>query len=155
MHAMKKTFVVPLLVILAASLLCSGCEIKFASASEEIYITPSAARVLKGDSVAFKAEGGYSYRWSLKEPDWGSLSSARGPKTVYTSRYDPRDGGKTDATLETQFLFLESYIAEAGTDGDGTTTNGTITVLSSAEAQITHVSRCDTCCDDDDCDDED
>lgn len=152
---MKKIIAIPLLTLLAAAILCIGCEIKFGSATEELFITPSVADVLKGHSVAFKAIGGYSYRWSLKEPTWGFLSSGRGPRTVYTSRYDPRESSKSETTLDTQILYLESYIAEAG-PGDGTTTNGAITVLATAQAQITHVSRCDTCCDDeDDCDDDD
>jgi len=152
MRDMKKTVIIPVLLVIVVALLCAACEITFSSATEEIFITPSAVTILKNNSMAFKAIGGYSYRWSIKEPTWGSLSSARGPKTVYTSRYDPRDGTKTDSTQQdTQILYLESYIAEAGPDGgDGSTTNGSITVLATAEAQITHVSRCDDeeCADD-------
>ncbi len=99
--------------VLACGLL--GCETE--SAAQRVRISPSSARISKGESITFKASGGYLYEWALDptKNDWGVLSASEGDTTTYTSLYDP--GTNNTAT---QVLTVHSRL----TDSDVTSTNG-------------------------------
>ena len=99
----------------------TGCETR--SADERPLITPSAVTIHVGESVEFVASEGYEYAWALKNENWGTLSTRRGSRVVYTSLYQP----PTNATDITQILTVQSVIGGGG----GTNLTG--------EAYITHL----------------
>jgi hypothetical protein len=122
-----------LLMAATAAFLLTGCEVD--SADSPISISPSAAAIKVGRSVEFTASGGYEYQWSLTHPEWGGLSTERGPQTTYTSFYDPPSN-----TVQTQTLRLTSTITGAGGRGGvgGGSTN-TAAYVETASANITHI----------------
>ncbi|MBM4143945.1 MAG: hypothetical protein FJ225_10205 [Lentisphaerae bacterium] len=128
----------------AAAAAHTACEVD--SASGEIIISPSSAALKKGESIQFTASGGFQYRWRLKNEKWGTLSARRGPSTVYTSLFDPRDCLGCDAELEEpQILYADSYIpdgmTQSGAAGGTNSVSAAGGVLGTGEAYITHLSE--------------
>jgi hypothetical protein len=138
---MKRIWIL-LIIAVCAAVAAFFCACEVDSASGEVVISPSSAVLKKGESIQFTASGGYEYRWSLKNEEWGMLSSRRGPLTVYTSLYDPRDctGCKPEQGA-VQILYAESYIPASLTAGGkaGGASNATMDVLMTGEAYITHL----------------
>lgn len=93
--------------LLGSMLFLSACETDDAD-NATVTVTPASATVAKGGSVALKASGWYNYKWSLSMPAIGSLSSASGETTVYTS---------LSAGAATQIVFVVA--------GSAGTSNGT------------------------------
>lgn len=130
---MSKMSVITVLGLsLSAILFVTGCEVD--SATELIKISPSTVTVSEGQSVAFTAEGGYEYTWSLGSSGtattvMGTLSSTRGVSVVYTSLYTP-----TTSNAVTEILTVSSTIP-----GDATSTNSSSATQGSASAIITHL----------------
>jgi hypothetical protein len=119
-------------LLLSAILFVTGCEVD--SATETIIINPSTVTVREGQSVAFTAEGGYEYTWSLSSSGsastvMGTLSSTRGASITYTSLYNP-----TTSNAVTEILSVSSTIP-----GDATSTNSSSALQGSASAIITHL----------------
>ena len=71
-----------LLPVLAALVLSAGCE---ATSPDEmsVTVTPDYAKLKSGQSVTMTASGWFSYRWSLKNPEYGYLSSTVGERVSY------------------------------------------------------------------------
>lgn len=114
-------------VMLAVTLLMAGCETE--SAAQKVTISPSSARIKKGESITFKASGGYLYTWQIDQTktDWGVLSTTDGDTTTYTSLYDP---GTNNTAI--QVLTVYSRLTE---DSNSSTNS---TYQKSAEVMITH-----------------
>lgn len=130
---MSKLSVISLLgLLIVVMIAATGCEV--GSAIEPIKISPSTVMVKKGQSVAFTAEGGYEYTWSLSGSGttanvMGFLSTTRGPSVVYTSLYDPGSNFVNET-----ISVVSSIIGDAaGTNSDSSLSGGTGT------ATITHV----------------
>ena len=76
-----------------------------------VKVTPTTvASLTRGQSVSLRATDGTSYAWSLRFPQWGSLSSSGGQDTIYTSTYDPGESN----TVE-QVVIVRSFDDEATT----------------------------------------
>jgi hypothetical protein len=114
--------------LLCALLLAAGCEVE--SSTADVNITPSSATLHHGESRTFTANGGYEYRWSLKEPTWGMLSTLTGPETTYTSRYTPTGTN----TVASQTLTVTSTITGVPQN------NATNSYSETATAIIVHAS---------------
>ena len=112
-----------------AALLCAvlgGCDVD--SADQRILITPSDVTLAPQQSVEFVASGGYEYTWSLSRPQWGSLSTTVGDRTIYTSLVS------IDAGLDNiQVLTATSRLTE--TSGGGT---NAASYIETADAYIRH-----------------
>ena len=111
----------------------TGCETETASATDPVFIVPDTATVLAGASVSFTAQGGYDYRWSIQNDEWGYLTTGEGPTTTYVSMHDPGFG-----TTDVQILTLESTIdlAEVGATGYVQRTTARILHASAQRASI-------------------
>lgn len=131
---MKKTFLFVMFnVAITALLFITGCDTESAS-TNNVSISPSSASMQEGESVTFTASGGYTYSWSLSEPEWGVLSTTDGNTTTYTSIYSP----ETNATAY-QVLTLTSTIEGSSTTSDSSTsTNSTSSYGMTAEVYIEH-----------------
>lgn len=68
---------------IAGALLWCGCDTD--SASEGISIAPESIVVKPGQTVTFKASGGYEYSWKLNPNDGsGTLNTSKGESVIYT-----------------------------------------------------------------------
>lgn len=145
---MKKltTILCPFVVAALAAMgfgITAGCEAQ--SSREAVIITPSTATVKKGQSVSFTASGGHEYWWELKYEGWGTLSTKRGPTTVYTALVTP---GVSNAVLN-QVLTCISVIpgtpepssetVESSTDTNNTTQATEESYQVRGTADITHL----------------
>ena len=129
----------------AVAIVYTACDV--ASPGGEVIVSPSSVALKKGHSAQFTASGGFEYRWRLENEDWGLLSTRRGPSTVYTSYYDPREvvsGVSANTKPEVQIIYADSYIPDSGIVGG--TSNDTSDVLQTGEAYITHLTECDVDC---------
>jgi hypothetical protein len=126
---MKRATYLALLAFIFSGILAlmNGCETTPAAGNPEI--TPSAATVRIGQSVAFSASGGSVYAWSLQNETMGRLDTRRGERVVYVSMYDP--GSSTSAV---QIITVSSTVS-----GSSETTNSP-TFERSGEAYVTHIS---------------
>jgi len=121
---------------LAALLVSCNTE----SATENnVRVTPERVRLANGQSQTFTASGGYDYRWSLDgggtADEWGRLSAATGPTTVYTSTKDASTSGVT------RVVRVTSTISGSGSTTTSTATNVPSTTSSysmRAEAFVEH-----------------
>lgn len=111
--------------LLAGLILSGGCETE--ALTGRINVTPSEVTISYGQSVTFTASGGYEYRWSLQNEDWGVLSSRTGSSVTYTSLYRPATND-----VETQVLTVTGTFA--GSAGSSTGSVSTAT----GEAYIKH-----------------
>jgi len=110
-----KTRLIVLLPVVAVlgSLLFCGCEVN--SANTRVTITPGSVAMRKGDSVTFKAEGGYEYSWSISPDSYGTLSPRTGPTTTFAALSAPADSVQIVVTATT-------YITGLGGNTNGVTT---------------------------------
>ena len=67
-----------------ALVIAGGCESEKGYDSE-IAISPVACKLNVNQSKVFTATGGENFRWSLKDPALGSLSSTAGSSVIYTA----------------------------------------------------------------------
>ena len=102
-----------------------GCETESA-ADNFVEITPEYSFLEEGQSVVLAALGGYSYEWSLSNPDWGLLTEKTDTTVKYISTYQ----GSSDNEVQT--VTVRSYI-----EGASSTTNG-VAYEHFASAYITH-----------------
>lgn len=102
-----------------------GCETESAS-DNFVEITPEYSFLEEGQSVVLAASGGYSYEWSLSNPDWGLLTEKTDTTVKYVSTYQ----GSSDNEVQT--VTVRSYI-----EGSSSSTNG-VTYEQFASAYITH-----------------
>ncbi len=56
------------------------------SVETDLAIEPPSARLQQWESATFTASGARTYRWSLANESWGSLTARTGPSTTYTSQ---------------------------------------------------------------------
>lgn len=68
--------------VAAALALSAGCE---SAESNDVVIRPGHAEVAKGGSVGLSAAGWDNFRWSLSDPNLGTLSATVGRSVVYTA----------------------------------------------------------------------
>ncbi|MDP6810967.1 MAG: hypothetical protein QGH42_13465 [Kiritimatiellia bacterium] len=125
-----KRIAIPLFVVLAliGGLCFVGCETESAS-QNNVLISPRSAIILIDNTVELTASGGFDYEWSLEQEEWGTLSTTKGSRTVYTSAHDP----DPETWQEHQVITVKSYInRQAGG------TNGFSDYAQTAEAIITH-----------------
>jgi hypothetical protein len=132
-----KTFLpaLALTAILSGIILSTGCETE-SSTENNVRISPNTATLAKGESQEFTASGGYEYRWSLENggivDEWGTLSVADGPSTVYTSSKDSSTAGT--------FRIIRVTSTIPGSSGyTGTGSNATTTADSYAMTAEVHV----------------
>jgi len=113
---MKKfiAFITRLLVFVSAVLMISCDDVSTSPTTSKVKISPDSVTLEYGDSQVFTASGGYEYTWSLEDDSLGTLSTRSGPKTTYTSLYNP-----DDSTVKTQVLTVDSTV------GGGSATNST------------------------------
>jgi len=130
--AMKR-IAIPLLVVstVIGGLCFVGCETESAS-QNNIVISPRSAIILIDEAIELTASGGFDYEWSLEQETWGTLSTTIGPRTVYTSSYDP--GAETWQAH--QVITVKSYINKLNGK-----TNGVSDYAQFAEAIITHQAK--------------
>ena len=67
-----------------ALVIAGGCESE-KDYDSEIAISPVACKLNVNQSKVFTATGGENFRWSLKDPALGSLSSTAGSSVIYTA----------------------------------------------------------------------
>ena len=67
-----------------ALVIAGGCESE-KDYDTEISISPVACKLNVNQSKVFTATGGENFRWSLKDPALGSLSSTAGSTVIYTA----------------------------------------------------------------------
>lgn len=80
-------WVAALLAALAAAIGTVGCETESAS-GRVITLSPSYARLEKGNSLTLTATGGWDYRWSLADGSKGFLDRTKGSQVTYTATKD-------------------------------------------------------------------
>ncbi len=126
---MKKILIVVFLCSISSCLLIllNGCETT--SAASVPQITPSSTVIKNGNTVEFRASGGFEYEWSLQDDTLGRLDTRRGERVLYRSMHEP-----TGSNSAMQVLTVLSTIT-----GTGQTTN-TASYTQTAEAYITHIS---------------
>ncbi len=115
--------------VVMGCLVLTGCETR--SADAPVHISPGSAELRVGQSVTLTAQQGYDCTWSLEDETWGTLSTRRGPSTVYTSRYEPT----VEEGHAVQTVTLTSTI-EGRAEGSGTNSTG---YVKTSEAYITHL----------------
>jgi len=120
--------------IVAAGIACagwifllSGCESQ--SSDTQITISPGGATITAGESVAFTAEGGYDYTWSLSDPNLGTLNTRTGPTVVYTASSSSSSGS-------VQTLTVVSTIEGAPTSSTSTNSAGGYNGSDTATASV-------------------
>lgn len=100
-----------------------GCETE---SSDQIAITisPSSVSLAQGQSQVFTAAGWQDYTWVLADSSAGTLSTKKGPTTIYTAV-------ASLSSNTTQILTVSGNVSSSTTTG----TTSTVT----AEALITHL----------------
>ena len=68
----------------AALVLAGGCESE-KDYDSEISISPAACKLNVNQSKVFTATGGENFRWTVSNPELGSLSSTAGSTVIYTA----------------------------------------------------------------------
>ncbi len=116
----------PLLLSLALAcagvLIWAGCEAD--SSSESVVISPQSIVVKRGQTVEFKASGGYDYRWSLNPDDGsGALNTFYGDTVIYTC-------------LATNGTSPKKIIVKSTIEGSSTGTTNTPSYSAEAYAEI-------------------
>lgn len=130
---MKRTIltILGIAAITAGAIFSGGCD-ETNPASEQVTISPTSSTLLKGESVALTASGGYSYEWSLSDENKGSLSIRTGSQTTYTSRYEPEE------VIYTQVITLNSQVA-IDYDSDNSSTSSVSYQAHTTEAYVKHL----------------
>ena len=130
---MKRTIltILGIAAITAGAIFSGGCD-ETNPASEQVTISPTSSTLLKGESVALTASGGYSYEWSLADENKGSLSIRTGNQTTYTSRYEPEE------VIYTQIITLNSQVA-IDYDSDNSSTSSVSYQAHTTEAYVKHL----------------
>ncbi|NQU41001.1 MAG: hypothetical protein HQ523_13705 [Lentisphaerae bacterium] len=117
-----------LIVTLVAGLCLVGCETE-SGTQNNVRITPAAAAILLGQTIELIASGGFEYDWTLEQESWGTLSTRKGSRVLYTSTQDP---GASAFTAQ-QIVTVTSTLATESSDG-----SNTLGYVQTAEAIITH-----------------
>ena len=97
------------LAAMAAVVGIVGCETESAS-GRVITISPSYARLEKGNSLTLTASGGWDYRWLLETPTAGYLNKTTGSQVTYTAT---KDGVTQTVTVRGMFSSDNSSYAES------------------------------------------
>lgn len=97
------------LAAMAAAVGIVGCETESAS-GRVITISPSYARLEKGNSLTLTASGGWDYRWLLETPTAGYLNKTTGSQVTYTAT---KDGVTQTVTVRGMFSSDNSSYAES------------------------------------------
>ena len=77
-------YLLPVVLLAALGLLVS-CENEKSASDSMLEVSPSSARLRRGQTVLLRASGGDNYIWEVQNPELGSLSSRSGSAVVYTA----------------------------------------------------------------------
>jgi hypothetical protein len=120
--------------ISALLLMFTGCDTESAD-ENNVTISPKNVTLAEGESMSFTAAGGFDYEWTLEDNEWGTLSTLKGPTTVYTSLKNSTSNSA--ATVKT--LVVSSVIYGSGSDSNST--DEVYSETHSAEAYISHIAE--------------
>lgn len=118
--------------LLGGAILWNGCETESVS-DQKVTISPSFERLAINQVLELIASGGFEYTWSLEDETIGTLSTRKGPRTVYTARVNP-------STNDTATAITIQTVTVTSTVSTGGSTNSVASGLqASGTAMIEHV----------------